>query len=98
MPQVTRRMALIATAGLAANRARAQAWPTRPIHLINPWTPGGPADTVARPLANRLSDGLGQPVVIENRPGANGTIGAAFVARATPDGHTLLFSHVGPIA
>ncbi len=98
MPQITRRMVLTATAVLAATGARAQSWPTRPLRLINPWTPGGPADTVARPLANELSEALGQPVVIENRPGANGTIGAAVVARAAPDGYTLLFSHVGPIA
>ncbi|HEY8612647.1 MAG TPA: tripartite tricarboxylate transporter substrate-binding protein, partial [Roseomonas sp.] len=100
MPGFMRRSMLGAGAALAITPgARAQAgWPTRPVRLINPWTPGGPADTVARPLANRLSEGLGQPVVIENRPGANGTIGANVVARSEPDGYTLFFSHVGPIA
>jgi tripartite-type tricarboxylate transporter receptor subunit TctC len=98
MLHITRRAALASAAALTATGARAQAWPTRPIRLINPWTPGGPADTVARPLANKLSEALGQPVVIENRPGANGTIGANVVARAAPDGYTLFFSHVGPIA
>ncbi|MBX9593696.1 MAG: tripartite tricarboxylate transporter substrate binding protein [Roseomonas sp.] len=100
MPGPTRRLMLGAGAALALPRlARAQApWPARPIRLINPWTPGGPADVVARPVAQRLSESLGQPVVMENRPGANGTIGAAAVARAAPDGYTLFFSHVGPIA
>lgn len=102
MPQITRRTALAAAAVLAAGSARAQGsaapWPARPIRLINPWTPGGPADTVARPLATKLSEVLGQAVVIENRPGANGTIGANVVARAAPDGYTIFFSHVGPVA
>ena len=100
MPRTTRRMLLGAGAALSLpGIARAQqGWPTRPIRLINPWTPGGPADAVARPLAQKLGEALGQPVVMENRPGANGTIGAAAVARATPDGYTLFFSHVGPIA
>jgi tripartite-type tricarboxylate transporter receptor subunit TctC len=95
----TRRLLLGAGAALAAAPALAQQpWPNRPIRLINPWPPGGPADTVARPLANKVGEAVGQPMVMENRPGANGTIGAAAVARAAPDGHTLYFSHVGPIA
>jgi tripartite-type tricarboxylate transporter receptor subunit TctC len=100
MEGLTRRALLGTAAALAAvPTAQAQAsWPMRPIRLINPWTPGGPADTVARPLATRLSETLGQPVVIENRAGANGTIGANVVARSAPDGYTLFFSHVGPIA
>jgi tripartite-type tricarboxylate transporter receptor subunit TctC len=73
------------------------AYPDRPITVINPWTAGGPADTVARPILEQLSQRLGKPVVLENRAGANGVIGASYVARATPDGYTLLFSHVGPI-
>ncbi|WP_203076493.1 Bug family tripartite tricarboxylate transporter substrate binding protein [Falsiroseomonas ponticola] len=98
MPGPTRRL-LIGAALALPGLAQAQApWPSRPIRLINPWTPGGPADVVARPVAQKLSESLGQPVVMENRPGANGTIGAAAVARAAPDGYTLFFSHVGPIA
>jgi tripartite-type tricarboxylate transporter receptor subunit TctC len=72
-------------------------YPNKPITVINPWTPGGPADTVARPILQHLSEMLKQPVIMENKAGANGVIGAAYVARAAPDGYTLLFSHVGPI-
>jgi tripartite-type tricarboxylate transporter receptor subunit TctC len=99
MSDITRRTLLAATAGLVATPALAQGdYPARPIRLVNPWTPGGPADTVGRPVAQKASESLGQPVVMENRPGANGTIGATHVARAAPDGYTLFFSHVGPVA
>ena len=90
--------ALIALSGLlAAGATLAAGYPDKPITVINPWTSGGPADTVARPVLQKLSERLGQPVIMENKPGANGAIGSAFVARAAPDGYTLLFSHVGPI-
>jgi tripartite-type tricarboxylate transporter receptor subunit TctC len=81
----------VTTSALAAD------YPTRTITVINPWPPGGPADTVARPILQKLSEALKQPVVLENKAGANGVIGANYVARANPDGYTLLFSHVGPI-
>lgn len=81
----------VTTSALAAD------YPTRTITVINPWTAGGPADTVARPILQKLSEALKQPVVLENKAGANGVIGANYVARANPDGYTLLFSHVGPI-
>ncbi|MBN9342499.1 MAG: tripartite tricarboxylate transporter substrate binding protein, partial [Comamonadaceae bacterium] len=80
-----------------AGSALAQSYPVRPVTVINPWTPGGPADAVARPILQKLSERLGQQFVVENRAGANGVIGSAMVARARPDGYTLLFSHVGPI-
>src|SRR5438132_3667977 len=71
--------------------AHAQDYPQRPIRLILPVPPGGVADVVARPLAQKLTQALGQPVVIDNRPGATGAIGLQLVAKAAPDGYTLLF-------
>lgn len=70
--------------------SQAPAYPNKPIRLIVPWAPGGTSDTPWRILAPKLSDALGQPIVIENRPGAASTIGAAVVAAARPDGYTLL--------
>ena len=75
--------------GLAAVEAAAQAYPARSVRLIVPFSPGGAADVPARIVAQRLSDVLGQQVVIENRPGAGSTIGADFAAKAQPDGYTL---------
>jgi len=82
-------LAVLVSAAVAS-AAQAQAYPDRAIQLIVPFPPGGPADIVARPLAERLSRTLGKPVVVVNKSGASGTIGAAFVAKATPDGYTLL--------
>lgn len=90
---------LAAVAMLAfSSIASAQSYPSKPIRLINPWTPGGPAELLTRIVGNKLHEQLGQPVVIESKSGANGTIGASFVAKSAPDGYTILFSHVGPMA
>ncbi len=75
----------------------AQDFPTRPIRMVIAFPPGGPTDFVGRLLADRLKDLLPQPVLIENKPGANGAIGADFVAKAEPDGHTIFLSTVGAI-
>jgi tripartite-type tricarboxylate transporter receptor subunit TctC len=89
-----KQFALVAAAfllGLAATIAPAQsAYPSKPVRLIVPVTTGGPSDLVARILGDRLSTSFGKPVVIENRPGASQTVGANVVAKAEPDGYTLL--------
>ena len=70
--------------------ALAQAWPSRPLRLIVPYSPGGSTDLLARSVAAKMSEALGQPIVVENHGGANGTLGSAIVARAEPDGYTFL--------
>ena len=87
-------IALIAALVLCANAA-AQAWPDKPIRLIVNFPPGGVADTLARAISPGLSESLKQPVVVENRPGANGSIGADAVAKSPPDGYTFLVSSGG---
>jgi len=74
----------------AAANAFAQPYPSKPVRLVVGWPPGGAADGVARPLAAKLSEALGRPVVVDNRGGATGTIGAALVAKSPADGYTLL--------
>jgi tripartite-type tricarboxylate transporter receptor subunit TctC len=93
--EVFRRGLLGASLALAPALARAQAWPTRPITIVVPFVPGGLPDGNARFLAQRLAERLGQPVVVENRPGAGGNIGTEAVARARPDGYTALIGTMG---
>ncbi|MBK7471289.1 MAG: tripartite tricarboxylate transporter substrate binding protein [Betaproteobacteria bacterium] len=83
---------------LAAGGALAQAYPNRPIKLIAPYPPGGTTDIVARAVGNKLSEALGQPVVVENKTGAGGLIGHDFVAKAAPDGYTLLLGNSASLA
>jgi len=93
MTKLHRRTLLATALALPALKgARAQAWPTRPISMVNPWPPGGSSDTMARLFAQRFTDKLGQAVVVENRAGASGTIGHNHVAQQRPDGYTLLFA------
>jgi tripartite-type tricarboxylate transporter receptor subunit TctC len=82
--------ALAAVVGAPASSVRAQEYPTRPIRLVVPFPPGGSLDVVARAIGQRLAAAWGQPVVIDNRPGAGGNIGADLVAKSTPDGYTIL--------
>jgi tripartite-type tricarboxylate transporter receptor subunit TctC len=91
--------AVIAAVVLAALPSMAQDWPTKSVKMIVPFPPGGGTDTVARPLAAKLSQLLGQQFVIDNRGGAGGTIGAALAAKSAPDGYTvLLYSVHGAVA
>ncbi|MBN9087070.1 MAG: tripartite tricarboxylate transporter substrate binding protein [Reyranella sp.] len=84
------------TAALASTTiARAQTWPEKPVHVIVAFTPGSATDVIARSLSNELSAKLGQPVIVENKPGAGGTIAAGLVAKAAPDGYTLLVNSSG---
>jgi tripartite-type tricarboxylate transporter receptor subunit TctC len=96
-----RRRSLLAAAPATALAlpARAQdAWPTRPVTVVVPFVAGGPSDIVGRIIAMRMGTSIGQPVVAENRAGANGEVAARAVARAAPDGHTLLVGSIGVFA
>ena len=90
MLQTTLRGALLASVAVLALAAQAQTWPTTTVKIIVPFTPGTGMDTIARTVAPKLSERLGQPVIVQNSPGASGNIGADQVAKANPDGHTVL--------
>jgi tripartite-type tricarboxylate transporter receptor subunit TctC len=98
---ISRRTALatMAAALTTPRVADAQAgWPNRPVRVVVPFTPGGSTDILARALSAELQEALGQPFVIENRGGAGGTLGSEVVARAAPDGYTLMMGHIGTLA
>jgi tripartite-type tricarboxylate transporter receptor subunit TctC len=90
-----RLVSILVLAG-AATAAAAQSYPSRPIRLIVPFPPGGSTDLVARVVGLKMSDAWSQQVVIDNRPGANGMIGSEIVARAAPDGYTIVLGTIGP--
>jgi tripartite-type tricarboxylate transporter receptor subunit TctC len=85
-------IAVLALGAASCGFAQTQAWPTRPVRVVIPFPPGGTLDTVGRLLAQKLGDQLGQPFIVENRPGGNGVIGADVVSKAPADGYTLLFN------
>jgi tripartite-type tricarboxylate transporter receptor subunit TctC len=91
-------LAALFTAAVLAPAAQAQAWPTKPVHIIVPYPPGGSSDIIARAISKPLSEALKQPVIVENKPGANGNTGTDFVAKSAPDGHTMVLCDVGALA
>ncbi len=89
-----RQLILALSATVASSAATAQAWPSKPVTLIVPFAAGGTTDVLARSLAEKLQQSLGQPVIVESKPGAGATLGADYVAKSKPDGYTLLVGAV----
>jgi tripartite-type tricarboxylate transporter receptor subunit TctC len=87
----------IALSFVSAESAQADDFPSRPVHIVIAFPPGGPTDFVGRVVAEKMKDALGQTVVIDNKPGANGTLGGEFVAKSDPDGYTLFLTTAGAV-
>jgi len=98
MKRLIQRIAATATLLTAATLASAQAWPSKPIKIIVPYPPGGTSDILARAVGQKLQEQWGQAIVVENKPGATGNIGADFVAKSPPDGYTVLLADIGSLA
>ena len=77
--------------------AAAQPYPAKPIRLVSPYAPGGGTDILARLIGTKLSESLGQPVIVENRPGGGGVVGTEIVAKSVPDGYTIMLASPSPI-
>ena len=92
------RRSVIAASFVAALPARAQAWPTKPIKLVVPYAPGGTTDVIARMIAEHLGQRLGQNIIVDNKPGKGAMVGTALVAKAAPDGYTLLMSVISGLS
>src|SRR4051794_40899969 len=90
--------ALVASVLSGATAAQAQAYPTRPITVIIPFAGGSASDVVSRIMLDKMSKSLGQPIIVENKPGAGGNSGTQLAARSTPDGYTLVGGGSGPVA
>ncbi len=92
------RRILIALTAFASLAAQAQTWPTKPIRLVVPFAPGGSSSIVARSVAAEMEKGLGQPIIVDNKPGGGGNVAMLEVAKAEPDGYTLIIGHIGSLA
>jgi tripartite-type tricarboxylate transporter receptor subunit TctC len=92
------RLLLAVLAASLSLAAQAQTWPTKPIRLLVPFAPGGTSSIVARSIGAEMEKGLGQPIIIDNRPGGGGNVAMQEAARAEPDGYTLIIGHIGTLA
>src|SRR5688572_31579845 len=90
-----RALSLLVVVSLFSSAAAAQTYPNKPIRIIVPYAAGGTSDIIARQIGPKLTDAWGQPIIVENKPGANGNVGADFVAKSAPDGYTLLLTDLG---
>src|SRR5204862_1901948 len=97
MLRIVYAMVLALVIATAPGLAGADSYPTKPIHIIVPYPAGGTSDILARTIGQRLSESLGQPVIVDNKPGANGNVGADLVAKANADGYTLLLADIGAL-